>query len=259
MLTCSKCCTEKPNEEFGSKGLWCRACKAAIDKAYAAANKEAIRKRKNEWQRNARLAAREASPKQKSAYLLAKEAGLKTYSSGEPCTKGHIAERYVRNRECVECQRLRCLLYKEQHRKDLLPKKREYAKKQAAENYEHVRAIAKKTYDNRTEEQKKRSSELAKAWRKKNSGRVLAWTRERQLSKSRQTPQWLTDFDKLKIECYYSIAAMLTRVNKEPWHVDHILPLRGKTVSGLHVPSNLRVVPAVENLRKGNRVEADRV
>lgn len=36
------------------------------------------------------------------------------------------------------------------------------------------------------------------------------------------------------------------------WHVDHVIPLKGKTVSGLHIWSNLAVIPKVENLRKGN-------
>jgi hypothetical protein len=35
------------------------------------------------------------------------------------------------------------------------------------------------------------------------------------------------------------------------WHVDHVLPLAGKDVCGLHVWSNLRVIPKIENLRKG--------
>jgi len=39
------------------------------------------------------------------------------------------------------------------------------------------------------------------------------------------------------------------------WHVDHVLPLNGKFVSGLHVWNNLQVIPAVVNLSKGNRVK----
>jgi 5-methylcytosine-specific restriction endonuclease McrA len=78
-------------------------------------------------------------------------------------------------------------------------------------------------------------------------------TAKRRALKLQRTPTWLTDFDKLKIKCLYSVAAMLTRENKEPWHVDHVIPLQGELVSGLHVPSNMRVLCGKENIAKHNR------
>lgn len=103
-----------------------------------------------------------------------------------------------------------------------------------------------------------RNPEKVKAYAKKtkalNSGRTLAHTVKRRLAKINRTPTWLTPDDHWMIEQAYELAAIRTKMFGFFWHVDHIIPLQGKTVSGLHVPTNLQVIPAVENIRKGNRV-----
>lgn len=97
--------------------------------------------------------------------------------------------------------------------------------------------------------------EVKRLWVKNNLGLVLAAGAARRAAKIKRTPVWLTEFDLLKMKCLYQVAAMRTRESGYAWHVDHIVPLQGGFVSGLHVPSNLRVIPAVDNLRKNNQYE----
>lgn len=86
-----------------------------------------------------------------------------------------------------------------------------------------------------------------------HKGKVNAATAKRRYAKLQRTPAWLTSDDYWMIEEAYKLAAMRTTAFGFPWHVDHVLPLQGKHVSGLHVPSNLQVIPGTENIRKGNR------
>lgn len=94
-----------------------------------------------------------------------------------------------------------------------------------------------------------------KDYKFRNPAKVAALDAKRRASKMQRTPKWLTPSELLRIECMYSLASMLNKHGVESWHVDHIIPLQGKKVSGLHVYSNLRVVPSSENLAKGNRYD----
>jgi 5-methylcytosine-specific restriction endonuclease McrA len=68
------------------------------------------------------------------------------------------------------------------------------------------------------------------------------------------TPKWLTAEQKLEIRFHYRMAIALSRATKIPHAVDHIIPLQGEDVCGLHVPWNLRVITQDENLKKSNKL-----
>jgi len=92
-------------------------------------------------------------------------------------------------------------------------------------------------------------------WKKANPAKVIANTTRRKKHIKLRTPAWLTKDDHKVIWGFYSIAAMLTKHNGEQWEVDHVIPLLGKNVSGLHVPSNLQLLHSSENLKKSNQFE----
>lgn len=146
----------------------------------------------------------------------------------------------------------------EQHKRYAEKYPEKLAAKQAIwkkRNLEKAREGYKKQAAKKRAEQPEQVKAAKKAYAQRNKAVINAAVARRKAAKLRRTPKWLTKFDKLKIQCVYSIAAMLTRVNNEPWHVDHIIPLQGDLVSGLHVPSNLQVMRGVENIRKHKKFE----
>jgi len=93
-------------------------------------------------------------------------------------------------------------------------------------------------------------------WRKRNAPAVAAHAAKRRSAKAERTPPWLSNSQHEEILKFYIDAARLTDDTGTVYHVDHIVPLRGKTVSGLHVPWNMQILIGTDNLKKSNRHEA---
>jgi len=117
-------------------------------------------------------------------------------------------------------------------------------------------------------EEKQRRLQNNYKWKKENQTRVKeyqsiyfknnrpkrnALQMKRHTSQLQRTPAWLSKEQLQEMEEFYSMAKDLERVFQWKHHVDHIVPLLGKTVSGLHVPWNLQILSAKENITKGNR------
>ncbi len=96
--------------------------------------------------------------------------------------------------------------------------------------------------------------EYKKEYRKNNKDKINAKSAERKARKLKARPFWLTKEDLKVIENFYKEAQELTLLTGEQYHVDHIVPLQGENVCGLHVPWNLQVITAKENLSKHNKL-----
>jgi len=124
-----------------------------------------------------------------------------------------------------------------------------YMKKNYVDNREKIIA---KTYA-WIEANRDRHNAKSSKWAKLNPGKVNARTARRYASKTQATPKWLSQTQQTRIKCWYQVASMLNMEGLAKWEVDHIVPIRGNDVCGLHVPWNLRVVKQSENRRKSNK------
>ena len=107
------------------------------------------------------------------------------------------------------------------------------------------------------EQNKERARALVKAWREQNKDKGRAHTAARRACRRKAEPVWLSDEHKQAISEKYALSVRLAEERGEEYHVDHIWPLKGKGFSGLHVPWNLQVIPASENLSKHNNRPVD--
>ena len=90
-------------------------------------------------------------------------------------------------------------------------------------------------------------------YQKENLDKFAAYSMKRKAAKLKASPSWLSKEHEDQIQEIYSIAKDLQWLSEEKLEVDHIEPLQGKNISGLHVPWNLQILPKSMNCSKGNR------
>lgn len=102
-----------------------------------------------------------------------------------------------------------------------------------------LRSLRKKTY--------------AADYTRRNSAAANVKSTKRRVRKMTCTPNWTdTEYEALFLIEIYSLAALRESCTGFKWHVDHVVPLTSDRVCGLHCSDNLQLLPALENLSKGN-------
>ena len=181
----------------------------------------------------------------------AKAQGAKYYFTGEPCKHGHVAPRKTKG-ACIECLKVEWT--------EALAKRAEYY---ASYNKSSAGVKAKQDYYARNKvdvlaRAQARTVAQKNTYKKKYKAanpdlyKELVSVRRRRFRDA--TPSWLSAGQKLEIRFHYRLAIALSRSTKIPHAVDHIIPLQGEDVCGLHVPWNMEVITQEENLKKSNKV-----
>ena len=134
---------------------------------------------------------------------------------------------------CKACKKA----YRDQHKDKQVAYKKEWHAKNAAREAKAMRLW-------RVENSEARAASK-RQWNVENKDRKYALNAKARAAKIQRSPTWS---DITAVALVYAAAGAND-------HVDHIIPLQGKLVSGLHVASNLQVIPAKQNLSKNNRFD----
>ena len=163
--------------------------------------------------------------------------------------------------KCRKC----CAIYKKEHYITNRDKEKVIQQVWYQENKEK-RCLKSKIYRETNQEQvsiyhknryiknKEEYNAASKFWRKSNSAKRAAYEAMHRAIKLQTTPKWLTEEHNKQIEFIYKMANTIQKLTSITCHVDHIIPLKGKIVSGLHIPYNLQITTAEFNIKKNNKL-----
>ena len=148
--------------------------------------------------------------------------------------------------DCRECQSKYRKQYQMQNKDRLKKCNLEYRLKNKRKTKLRMAAY----YKNTSEKQKAASKEYYYKNKKKVAKRMVSTSARRRAAKIKRTPSW-SDLE--HIGQFYEARQAISEATGVEYHVDHMIPLQGEMVSGLHVPANLQIIRAEANLSKGNR------
>lgn len=256
--TCGTCGYEKPVDQFPKNYRMadgrlnrCKDCEYARVARWRAENPDQVKA--NNIRSRDRVLVLDPDTSQ-----ICKKCGL-----DKPLTDFHVsrAAKLGVRRTCKEC-----LLNEiaSKYKENPETKRQQYAR-WLEENPEGARAIRKRSYRRHREKRLRyrkewraknleRDKQREKAYAKKNPSMIRAKNGRRRAAETRSTPKWLSAIQKAQIQEFYDIAVCRETQTGEKHHVDHIVPLRGDGVNGLHVPWNLQVLTEFENCRKHNKL-----
>lgn len=174
--------------------------------------------------------------------------GMKRFFTGNPCVNGHISERSVSRGRCLQC-------HADYMRTKCAESRLEATRRWRKRNPDHYKEYYAKTESERLRCKNRKynpenGTKNSKAWRKRNPEKVRASVNARSALRRTACPPWA---NKDAIRAIYLECQRISMMTGVKHHVDHIFPLKGKYSCGLHVPENLRIIPATENLSKHNK------
>lgn len=164
----------------------------------------------------------------------------------EPCHKAYFQAIYQKQRDSVIARARSSVERNKEKRKD-------YLASYQARHSEHLSEYRRDWYLKNRESVEKKYREAYS----KDPSVFIARARKRQVTVLQATTDWDPELDRFVFEQAIRLCRIRKQVTGIAWHVDHIVPLRAKSVCGLHAYTNVAVIPAKENRAKSNKFWPD--
>lgn len=224
----------------------CKDCQRRLHRNWYKKNEEYAKEKRKEYVEKNR---EEISRKRKAAYRENIEE-----------MRRRDGESYRRNRDKILAR------HKRKYEEDI-EKSRAYSRKKYWENVEDRRCRSREYWDRPENREKKieankrryeNDPDFFKKYYAKNKDRYREHDARRRWLKENATLN-LTEEQIQQMRNMYWLARDLMTTTGEPYEVDHIIPLRGKDICGLHVPWNLQILPRDLNRSKNNKYSEQEV